>query len=45
MNAEQCRMLVGIITNGASANIAAAGLKGLIESEVPCSVRDRLRYY
>ena len=28
-------MLIGIGTDGASANIAAAGLKGLIEKEVP----------
>ena len=27
-------MLVGIGTDGASANIAAAGLKGLVEKEV-----------
>ena len=35
MNAEQCKILVGIGTDGASANIAAAGLKGLVEKEVP----------
>lgn len=35
VNAEQCKMLVGIGTDGASANIAAAGLKGLVEKEVP----------
>ena len=35
MNAEQCKMLVGIGTDGASANIAAAGLKGFVEKEVP----------
>lgn len=28
-------MLVGIGTDGASANIAAAGLKGLVEKEAP----------
>ena len=35
MSAEQCKMLVGIGTDGASANIAAAGLKGLVEKETP----------
>ena len=31
ISAEHCRKLVGIGTDGASANIAAAGLKGLVE--------------
>ena len=35
MNAKQCKMLVVIGTDGASANIAAAGLKGFVEKEVP----------
>ncbi len=32
---EQCKMLVGVGTDGASANVASAGLKGLVEREVP----------
>lgn len=35
INSEACRFLVGIGTDGASANIAAAGMKGLVEKEVP----------
>ena len=35
INAEECKKLVGIGTDGASANIASAGLKGLVEKEVP----------
>ena len=35
IDGEQCKMLVGIGTDGASANIAAAGLKGLVEKEIP----------
>lgn len=35
ISAEQCKMLVGIGTDGASANIAAAGLKGLVEKHAP----------
>ena len=34
LNVENCRMLVGIGTDGASVNIAAAGLKGLVEGEL-----------
>ena len=29
IDSEQCKLLIGIGTDGASANIAAAGLKGL----------------
>ena len=32
---EHCAKLVGISTDGASANIANAGLKGLVEKELP----------
>ena len=32
---EHCKFLVGIGTDGAAANVAAAGLKGLVEKEVP----------
>ena len=35
VDAEQCKMLIGIGTDGASANVAAGGLKGLVEKEVP----------
>ena len=35
IDGEQCKLLVGIGTDGASANIAAAGLKGLVEKEIP----------
>ena len=35
VTAEQCRRLVGIGTDGASANIAACGLKGLVEERLP----------
>lgn len=35
INAEECKKLVGIGTDGASANIAAAGLKGLVEKHLP----------
>ena len=31
VDSEQCKMLIGIGTDGESANIAAAGLKGLVE--------------
>ena len=34
LSAEQCHKLVGIATDGASANIAAAGLKGLVEQQL-----------
>ena len=34
ISAEHCRKLVGIGTDGASANIAAAGLKGLVEGRL-----------
>ena len=32
---EQCKMLVGIGTDGASANIAGGGMKGLVEKQIP----------
>lgn len=35
LEVEQCKLLIGIGTDGASANIAAAGLKGLVENEIP----------
>ena len=35
INAEECHQLVGIGTDGASANIAAGGFKGLLEKELP----------
>ena len=35
INSETCKYLVGIGTDGASANIAAAGMKGLVEKELP----------
>ena len=35
ISAEHCKKLVGIGTDGASANIAACGLKGLVEQHVP----------
>jgi len=35
ISAEQCAKLVGIGTDGAAANIASAGLKGLVEKELP----------
>jgi len=31
----ECAKIVGIGTDGASANIAGAGLKGLVEKEIP----------
>ena len=34
LNVENCKMLVGIGTDDASVNIAAAGLKGLVEGEL-----------
>jgi len=34
IDAEVCRKLVGVGTDGASANIAAWGLKGLVESKL-----------
>ena len=34
INAEACKPLIGIGTNSASANVAAAGLKGLVEKEI-----------
>ena len=33
---EQCTKLVGIGTDGAAANIAGAGWKGLVEKKLPC---------
>ena len=35
ISGEQCTKLVGIGTDGAAANIAGAGLKGLVEKELP----------
>ena len=35
INTEECKNLIGIGTDGASVNVALAGLKGLVESEVP----------
>ena len=35
INKEECTKLVGIGTDGASANVANAGLKGLVEKELP----------
>ena len=35
INPEACKFLVGMGTDGASANVAAAGLKGLVEEQVP----------
>jgi len=32
---EECAKIVGIGTDGAAANIAVAGLKGLVEKEIP----------
>ena len=34
VDAENCKKLVGIGTDGASANIAKAGLKGIVESKL-----------
>ena len=34
MDADHCKQLVGIGTDGASANIAKAGLKGIVESKL-----------
>ena len=31
INIENCKRLIGIGTDGASANVVAAGLKGLVE--------------
>ena len=33
VNKEECSKLVGIVTDGAAANIAANGLKGLVEKD------------
>ena len=35
INAEECKQLIGIGTDGASANVASAGLKGHVENEIP----------
>ena len=35
INTENCERLIGIGTDGASANVAAAGFKGLVEQEIP----------
>ena len=32
---EECGQIVGVGTDGASANITGAGLKGLVEKEIP----------
>ena len=40
INPEACKFLVGIGTDGASANIAAAGMKGLVEKELPWGFLD-----
>ena len=34
INAENCKRLIGIGTDGVSANVAAAGLKGLLENKI-----------
>ena len=34
LDKENCKTLIGIGTDGASTNIAAAGLKGLVEAEL-----------
>ena len=35
LNAEECKKLAGIGTDGASSNVAAGGLKSLVENELP----------
>lgn len=35
INDEECKQLVGIGTDSASANVAAGGLKGLMEEKLP----------
>ena len=35
INAEECKKLVGVGTDGASSNVAAGGLKGFVENELP----------
>ena len=40
INAKACRYLVGMGTDGASANVAAAGLKGLVKEQVPWAFLD-----
>lgn len=35
LDSEQCKLLVGIGTDGATAIVAAGGLKGLIEKQIP----------
>ena len=35
INAEECSALVGVGTDGAAVNVARAGLKGLVEKELP----------
>ena len=35
ISADQCKLLVGVGTDGASSNIAAGGLKGMIDKELP----------
>ena len=34
VSAEKCQKLVGIGTDGATANIAASGMKGLVERQL-----------
>ena len=34
INAENCKRLIGIGSDGVSANVAAAGLKGLLENKI-----------
>ena len=34
INAENCKRLIGIGTDGVSANVASAGLKGLVENKI-----------
>lgn len=35
INASECTKLIGVCTDGASTNVAAGGLKGLTEKELP----------
>ena len=35
INQEECSKLVGVGTDGAAANVASAGLKGLVEEKIP----------
>ena len=40
ISAEECKKLVGVGTDGASSNIAAHGLKGLVEGRLDCFFLD-----